>query len=92
MWRVRVECICFLRVTCVTKGGLGGLPKGITALRSSSQERALLLRKSHTVAGHRGQLRSIRHPGWRRWQYRLRDAIEPGTVKTILQSVRNVNN
>lgn len=89
MWRVSVECM-FSACTCVTKGGLGGLPKGITALRSSSQERALLLRKGHTVAGHRGQLRSVRgHPGWRRWQHRLRNAIEPGTVETILRNKRD---
>jgi len=86
---VYVWSVCFLRVH-VTKGGLGGLPKGITALRSSSQERALLLREGHTVAGHRGQLRSVRgHPGWRRWQYRLRNAIEPGTVETILRNKRD---
>jgi len=79
--------VCFLRVRVLRKVVLGGLPKGITALRSSSQERALLLRESHTMAGHRGQLRSVRgHSRWRWWQHRLRDAIEPGTVKTILRN------
>lgn len=85
-------CLCARACVCVLrKVGLGGgLPKGITALRSSSQERALLLRQSYAMAGHRGQLCSVRgHSGrWRR-QYRLRDAIEAGTIEAVLRNKCN---
>lgn len=43
-------CVC----VCVLRKVVGGLPKGITSLPSSSQERALLLRQGHAVTGHCG--------------------------------------